>query len=809
MVHTLWQDVISAVRSWRRSLAVAILAVSMMGGLIGGVTVLATLIGAIVFDIGPHPYPERVVDVRIRVDGSPSRIAYDDYLALEEALGGRTTFEAFAAQVALVLNVTGAGDPFWLRAMRVTARAFAILEVPAIVGRPLTEADATPGAPPVVVLNEEIWRSRFGARVDVVGLVVNIDEQPHTIVGVMPRSFKLYGDAWTPMRPDLYYSDPGQRRDLGVTMMARLAEGRSATAAAEQLTAFFRAGMPDRPGGYPEHVSASLERPQSGDGAFLPGLLALLAGVVALLTIAGCLNIAMLLLARANARVRELAVRMSLGASGWALARRQFVEAGLIAAAAALIGIWLAWSTLPIVIQAIPEGHLPWGVTLELNWPVLLAVAGVCFLVALVAGVAPAVLVSRSNLDPLLKEGGRGAGGGGVRAWTWQAFVAAEVAIAMTLLVLTVVAARSVFALRAEPLGFTPDRVLSLTVALGTRHPADRRVEFMRQVLDRYRAVAGVEAASVGAVPLQSGARRGFVVDGRAEQDGDTASVNVVGAHYLRTLSIPLLRGREMTEADEGARRPVAVINQAFARAYFDGADPIGRSLRLRERGTSNVAAETYEIIGVSGNVGGPDRRVGPEMYVPFTAAGSGATGSTLTFVVRTSAGDPMRTVDVLKRELWAVDPGQAFGYIRTANETLRVMTRLGRAQFQTTVVATFGVTALILTAMGVYGILSFRVSQETRTLGVRAALGATEVRLKAHVLSLGLRPVALGILLGSGAAAAAARLAQATLVGVSNAGPAAYGIAVLILLCISASACYVPARRAASIDPIATLRLD
>jgi putative ABC transport system permease protein len=480
------------------------------------------------------------------------------------------------------------------------------------------------------------------------------------------------------------------------------------------------------------------------------------------------------------------------------------LEACAVVTVAGVVGASLAWAALPALVAAVPEGTLPNGAVIVLDWRVLAAMVGVTGVVALACGAIPAWLSLSGRRDTFSRHGHRRSSSMSGSPFAWDALVACEVGVAMALSVWMIMAGHSLAQLRSAPLGFTPDGVISLGVSLSPVRYGDpeRRAQFIHQVLERYRGLPGVTAASVGGVPVRTGQEAPVAVDDGFLRQTGRARVNAVGADYLSTLRIPILRGREISRIDEAAARPVAVVNVAFARRFLAGREPVGRTLHLT--GADDRSTTAYEIVGLSNDVSGPVRTVASEVYVPLGTAAA-ATGSNISLIVRT-AGEPAQTIPALRRELWMLDPAQPFGYIRSADDELRAFAGIGWMQFKSVVFWLFGSLALLLAGGGTYGILSFRASREAETIGLMMALGAQRGTVMAHVVGRGLRATGLGIIVGGALAVAGGTLVQATLSGIATVDAWAVGAAATLLLVVAALAAYLPARRAAGLDPARTL---
>lgn len=816
-MSALGRELRATARALWRSRGFAALAMATIGIVICGATLILSIVSGALLDPGPYRDPARVLGLQV---AAPSwtypRIyfAYDDFLALQAgAAGADKPFDAMSALGVDYVMMTGGGEPAHLNAGILPGSTFARLGVPPLLGRTLTATDDRPGAPPVIVLGEEAWRQAFGGDPGAIGRVVQIDDRPHEIVGIMPRRF-TWGvlTAWMPLRPDLY-----SRRSAFVQIAGWLRPGVSETQAHAALSGLLRGLASAHPDRYPSSVALTFTRPAEPIvREDVRQTVLLLVAAVALLGVVGCVNVAALLLARATLRLKELGLRVSMGASRWQLVRLQLVEAAILSAGGGIAGMAMAAALLPALVAIIPAGLLPLGAEIAIDWRVLLGMTGVTALVTLACGLVPALLVTRLSLEPLLRQGGgKGTGGTSRFGPVWRLLVGLEVAVAMSLLVLTAVFGRGLLSLQAEPLHYSPDRVLALGITVSaTRYPtADQSGRFVVQLLERFREMAGVESATVASPgPGRGVALTPFSLNGLLAADGQRAGVQRVGADYFGTYRIPLRRGRAIDRGDEASGRRVAMVNETFARLI--GVDPIGQQVRLPGMKAANgESAPAFEIIGLFEDVPNAQvlgsatqaaaRAATPEIAIPFTSVDAGRNPF---LVIRTRQPEPEAMIRPLQEAVWALDRDQAFRSIRT-EESLLAMRRYDGPRFRTLLLALFGSLSLALVAAGVYGILSYMSSRDARSIGIRLALGADRSSVTTLIIARGLRPALVGLVCGAGAAAACGTLVRSFVWKVSPWDPAAYAAAAATLLVVTVLACYLPARRAARLDPMITLR--
>jgi putative ABC transport system permease protein len=804
------------VRSLLKTPTVAGLTIATIALVICGVALIASIVIGVVLDPGPYREPDRVLGIQYTAPSIQYPRLYfplDDYETLRDATTGEQgAFEEVLALGVAYVMMTGTAEPAHLNAGVMSGRTFTRLGVAPLLGRVLTPDDDRPGAGPVLVIGEEVWRQSFGSDPAAVGRVVRIDGVPHTIVGVMPPAF-TWGvlTAWMPLRMDLYGGPTGRFVQIAGWLKPGMSEARARDQVQRVLEGFAARGD----AAYPRGTAASLGRPASPMiRQDVRQTVWLLAAAVGLLGVAGCVNVAALLLARAMSRLRDLGIRVSLGASRAGLARERLTEVFVLGTAGALIGIALAHTLLPAVLAALPGRVLPPGIDVRLDARALIAIASALTVICALCGLLPALLVMRTPLEPLLRQGAAVAGTTGSTRRVWQTLIALEMTVAMSLLVLTGVFIHSVQRLESTPLGYSPDRVVQLGLTISpNRHPSrTQRTAFLAQVADQTRAMAGVDAAAIAfpSSPRSTFATTFRLIDGGPDGGRDRderAGVRIISADFHRLYQIPIVRGRGLTAQDERAVLPVALVNEAFAARYGVNGHVLGRRVTVAGLSGSNAsAAPPFEIVGVTRDV--PNGRepgvTEPEIAVPYTAASRGNNW----FLAVRATGEPAAIVKPIQRAIWTLDPDQAFRSVWTEEEMLWT-TRFGWPRFRALVLTLLGVVALALATAGAYGIVAYLTAAESRAIGIRLALGAVRQRVIGHVLARGLRPAIAGIAAGAGLAAAAGQFLRSFTGAVSPWDPLAYAGAAIVLTTVTALACYVPARRAARLDPLTTLKGD
>jgi putative ABC transport system permease protein len=800
------RDLRFALRQLRRSPAFTIAAVACLALGIGANTAIFTVINAVLVRPLPYPDPDRLVMVWESNAGRKSErntVAPADYLDWKAE---NEVFERMAGVYDTRMNLTGAGEPVEVPAESATADLFPLLGLRPILGRTFTADEDAPGGPPVVVLSHGLWQRRFGGSSDVVGQSVSLDGSPYTVIGVLAEGAGIVGQ---PQAPDLWVPfqlDPanGYRQSAGRYMraIARLKPGVSrdqAQAAMATIAARLEERYPQFNRGWSvnlvpvrEQVTGSVRRP-----------LLVLAGVVTLVLLIACANVANLQLAQASARRREIAVRTALGASRIRMVRQFLTESTLLAlgggAAGALLAVWLTAALAARAAVDIPRlSEIAVDLTtLGFTLTVSLA-AGMLF------GLIPALHAGRIDLHESLKDGGRGSAGGGAR--TRAVLVTAQVALSLVLLVGAGLLLKSFARLQQVDLGFDPDRVLTARVTLPEvryETPA-QQVAFFDALLPQVRALPGVQAAgAINWLPL-SGLRsatsfwfEGQTVANAAERLG--TDVRAIDPGYFRAMGIPLLDGRPLAASD-GPRQPgVIVVSRTFVDRYLPGEAPLGRRI-LMPWGDTLVGT----IVGVVGDVKhtGVDSAASPTVYWALGQFPS----NVMNLVIRT-AGDPVTVASALVAQVHALDPELAVADVRPLDAYLG--DALARQRFSMTLLAGFAALALVLTAVGLYGVMAYSVVQRTRELGIRLALGASRDTVLRAVLGRGLGLVGVGVVVGLAGALALTRVLGALLYGVSATDPAVFAVIIGLLTIVGLASSYVPARRATRVDPMVAIRSE
>jgi putative ABC transport system permease protein len=739
---------------------------------------------------------------------------------------GLRSFESLAAYQRTGGRLTTANEPTMVNAVNATASFFRVIGVSPALGRFFTSDEETWGRNRVIVLSHATWQNQFGGDRGVIGRRVSLDDVPMEIIGVAPRGTWFGANPPAVFAPLSFAPNDGRnsRNSHFIFAIGRLRAGTTldgARAEARQLAARIAS---DNPGN--EGTSINIESLEDVVLSDVKPTLQLILWAVVLLLVIACANVANLMLVRGASRFREMAVRSALGASGGRIARQLFAESLMLAIAGGVSGLVLAQvllrtlgGTLPVSLPRVAEAGL------SLDW----AVAGLSMLVVLVSGVVvgilPAVQLARRTWRGAdsLREGSRGAAGGHRSSLVRNSLVVAQVSVGMVLLVVSGLFVRSLVAQhRADTGVHRSETVLTALLPLPAARTLDSaaHARFFDDVLRRVSAIPGVASVGVSShLPLSGGGEsKSFWIEGREPATmAEVASVvgRMESASSLRTLGVTLKRGRWFEETDRGGAPNVAIISESVARKYFGGLDPIGQRISLHrpealtpDRLPPGGRWPRWTVVGVIGDVKYASPRDEPEsaVYVHYPQGLMTWTWGPRWLVVRT-AGDPMTIASPIRATLREIDPTLPLSTLMPLDERMALSRRAPR--FTAGLIMVFAILAVLLGAVGLYGVIAYAVSQETRAIGVRVALGATAGNVSRHVLARGARLAASGIGLGLLGAFVTSRLVKAQLFAVEAVDPLTYALAAAVLLVVALGASYLPARRAARVDPLVSLKAD
>jgi putative ABC transport system permease protein len=804
-MQTLWQDLRYGARMLFKQPGFTLIAMLTLALGIGANTAIFSVVNAVLLRPLPFAEAERLVRVYVTSPARNIRTNPASWLNFEDWRARNSVFEAMAAYSSASATFTGGDVPEMIEGTGASGDLFAVLRAQPLLGRTLSVADERQGQRNVVI-SYALWQRSFGGDAKIVGRQVTLDATGYTVIGVMPRGFRFpleqsKTDFWIPLDPQ---SETNQERGANyLSVTARLKPGVTIEQAqaemitiASQLEQEYR----DRNAGRGIYL-APLHDAMVGE--VRRALFVLLAAVGCVLLIA-CANVANLQLARAAARGKELALRAALGARRATLVRQLLTESLLIALAGGVAGLLLAAWGVDLLAAALPE-DIPRASAIGLDARVLGFTTALTLLTGVAFGLAPALQSSKAELTDALKEGGCGASAR--RNRTRSLLIVTEVALSLVLLVGAGLLLKSFRHLLDVNPGFNPQGVLTATVALppATYGTEARQAAFFQQVLNRVAALPGVAAASV-VDPLPLGgsmAMNSFSVEGRAPlQPGERPATNsrIISAAYLKALGIPLLRGRALAESDQAAAPQVMLINESFARRYFPNEDPLGQRIRLSI--ASNFVAE---VVGIVGDVKhrSLEREAGPEAYVSYLQVPQ----PTMSLVVRAAAGDPLQLAASLRQAVQQIDKDQPLADVKPMTAWLNES--VARRRFNLLLLAVFAAVALLLAAIGIYGVVNYSVAQRTRELGIRVALGAQRTDVLKLIVGQGLRLTLAGIACGAAGALAVTRLMADLLFGVAPTDPLTFATVALMLPLVALLACWLPARRATKVDPMIALRCD
>jgi predicted permease len=802
------QDLRYAVRSIAANRAVTLVAVVCLSLGIGMNAAMFSVVDGVLIRPFPFKDPDRMVVLYSTNQKRGVTLSLLSYLEFRDWRDSNRTLEDMAAFSGRSLTISdGQADPERFAGQAVSANLFSFLGVAPALGRDFQPDDDRPGAEPVIMLSDEVWRQRYQADPDVVGRAIPINGRPHTIIGVMPPrfAFPTFHRLWVPLAPA---GESTPRTDRSVQVFARMKPG----VTMEQLRADLQAVTARLAETYPASNEGwgALVRPlvdwmlPAEVQVILPAML----GAATLVLLIACTNVANLLLARASVRSREIAVRSALGASRWQIVRQLLIEAIFIGGISAPLGWVVAHVFLGMVESGMPPDGVPYFIQWALDARSLVYTVAISLATGIVFGLAPALHAARANPQESLKEGGRGTSGG--RARLRNALVVIEVALSLVLLVAASLFVRSFLNLRSSSVGFDTTPLMTMRIFMpGTAYEsAESKARRIEDVVQRIESTPGVEAAfASNFVPLGGGGGGGrILVDGTTSEPGKEPAVFFISVSpgFLRTLDVSLIRGRDMTSAEGRSRMPVALVNETMAKQIWPDKDPIGRRFRM----TGDRIPEWFTVIGVIANfrhfagTGDPNQPPPASAYVPYPFEPTINTGLT----IRT-AGDPASITSAVREQIRQADPALPVFQIRTMEE-LRQLSFWQRKLFGW-MFATFGIVALALASIGVYGVLSYSVAQRTQEIGVRVALGAGRSTILGMVIVQGAKLALAGVVVGLFGAYGAARFVQTVLYNVTPTDPVSFGVVTVFLLAVAALASYVPARRATAVDPLTALRAE
>ena len=761
--------------------------------------------------------------------GSPKQPASDDasrevsYLDLEDWRAQATPFTGIAGFLTTSVNVSddrAAAEQ--ARATLVTPNTFSLLGQQPLVGRDFNDADARTGAEPVVMLGYALWQTRYSGDPSVVGRTIRINGAPATVVGIMPRGmmFPLTTQLWKPLVPA---PEELNRATRDLDVFGRLAPGTTRAQVqavmneiAERLSAEYPSTNRDFP-----IVTVETFNDRFNGGVARTVFLSMM-GAVGFLLLIACANVANLLLSRSVQRAREIAIRMALGAGRWRIVRQLLIESVLLAIIGGVVGLALATAGVRLFDVAVANTGKPFWVVFTIDYGVLGFLAVVCVATGLLFGLAPALQVSRTNINDVLKEGGRGNAGGRRARWMSNAMVVVELALTMVLLVGAGLMVRSFLNAYTLDLGIRTDHLLTMRMLLpADKYPAgasgdraaDSRLLFYERLLPALGSIPGIESIAITTnVPPYSAARRGLDVEGGpvrpADDTAPSVSVVTISPAFFETVGVEMRRGRPFHDSDGTPGNDTVIINEQLASHVFPGEDPVGRRIMLADAGaarTPSARPAWRTIVGISPNIhhaSQQDPEAPAVVYVPMRRDPP----RSVTLLVR-SPLEPGAIIAAIRRAVQALDRDEPVFNVETMDQLL-AQTRWPFRVFGG-VFAIFAAIALLMAAVGLYAVLAHSVTQRKAELGVRLALGANARDVSWLILKRAMLQLAIGLTLGIAGALALSRVMRALLVQISPTDPLTFAAITIILIVVALAACLVPVRRALRVDPLIVLRAE
>jgi predicted permease len=806
-MRTLLQDLSFALRILAKSPGVTSIAVLSLALGIMATTAIYSVIHAVVLDPFPYKDVDNLMSVKVWDPNQRGyRLGYstDQFLEIAER---STIFEGVIASTISDVLWTDGGEPQRLRGNYGTFNTFQVMGVPPLVGRTTLPDDARPEADPVVVLGYRFWQRQFGGDPNVVGRQLRLNDKVRTVIGVMTKRFMWRGaDVYLPITFERGRAVEGVR---GAHLLGRLKPGVTEAQAELDLRPIIADLKKMEPAQFPDNWRVGLLSFKETFPSSIRENLWILFGAVGLLLLIACANVSNLLLSKAGARQKEMAVRAAMGASRPRLIRQLLTESLLIAVAGGALGVALAFGCLRAILAIVPPDTIPDESEIALNTQVLLFTVLVSVMTSVLFGLAPALHTSAGDLANPLREAGRGLQGGSRQALLRKALVVAEVALSLMLLVGAGLMMRTFMAVQDVELGFRTDRLLTMRIPLPEKRYPDRerRVSFFEELLRRVSAVPGVQAVGLntGMHPFGNFNTPVEVV-GSARQDTRPVVTHQVNADYTKALGISLVEGRLFAESEVSAGRQLAIVNQRFARERLDGRNALGLTVRIPRLKQPPFGAtdDSFQIVGVVKDTlnRGLTDQVTPELYLPFTV-----TGSADRLVALTQA-DPAGITKSVLNQVYSIDKDQPVTDLRTIDRVLQEGVYAG-PRFNLALFAVFAALGLTLAVIGVYGVMSSSVAQQAHEIGVRIALGASPGNISKMIVKRGAWLLLTGVALGLAASFLTARLLSQQIWNVSPFDPVTFIAVSLILLVAGLQACFWPARRAARIDPIGALRQE
>jgi putative ABC transport system permease protein len=817
---SLIQNARYALRALSKNPGFAAVAIITLALGIGANTAIFSVVDTVLLRPLPYPDPDRIVQLQTSFPGGgngvtsiPKFMAWRD---LSQVFDDASLYDLGVGR----MNMTGGDRPEQLSGIHVSASYFKLFGARLAQGRTFTAEEDIPNGPRVAVISNGLWRSRYGSDPAMVGKNIEIGGQPYEVVGILDPSFRWdpASDIWLPLQADPNSANQGNY----LLSAARLKPGLSVAQAKAAMTLAadqFRRKYPRALGPRNGFTVQTLEEAQVAN---VRTALYLLLGTVAFVLLIACANIANLLLARAAVRRREIAIRSALGAGRRRIINQLLTESVLLSLVGGALGLLIGFFGVRTLLAMNP-GNIPRigdkGAALSLDWRVLVFTLIVSVFTGILFGLIPALHASRVDLNITLKESGSRSGSGFRQNKARSILVVVEMALALILLAGSALLIRTYIALRQVQPGFDSHNILTMNMSLGDARFAKTAgvAQLVRDGVDRIDGLPGVEAAATTcSLPLEPSFGLGFAIEGRPEADPQNrpgGAWRSVSPNYFSVFKIPIVRGRAFTDRDDGGAAPVVLVNEALVKQYFPKDDPIGMRITIGKDVGPQFAEPPRQIIGIVGDVrdGGLNANPFPIMYIPVSQVTDGMTALNeqilpIMWVVRTKVA-PYSLSQEIQRELRAASGGLPVGHIRSMEQVVGEST--ARQDFNTTLLTIFAGVALLLAAVGIYGLMAYSVQQRTQEIGIRMALGAAPQKVRGMIVWQGMQLVLAGVLIGVGAGLALTRLMASMIFGVKAWDPTVFVAVTVVLSVVALFATYIPARRAAHVDPLVALRYE
>jgi len=819
-METLFKDIKHSLRMFRQSPGFTATAVLALALGIGANTAIFSVVNTVLLKPLPYPQPERIVALMLSSPQGSANVTsipkFNVWKEQNRVLEDIAAFDAGGPGV----NLSGGDRPEQLKAIRVSADYFHLFGAPIAIGRSFSAEEDRPGAGHFAVVSDGLWKRRFGADPKLVGSTIVLGGEPHTVLGIMGPGFDSYpaADLWMPLQANpnstdqAHYLRAAARLKSGVTLEMARAQMKIA---AEQ----FRRKFPRAMGPNGSFTADRLQDIMLHN--VRQSLLVLIAAVGFVLLIA-CANVASLLLARATGRQREIAIRAAIGAGRGRIVRQLLTESVLLSVTGGLLG--LALGSIGVrALLAINPGNIPRigeaGSAVSLDWRVVAFTMGISILTGILFGLIPALSASKPDLSSSLKESSSRSGSGLRQNKARGLLVIAEMTLALVLLAGAALLIRSFQALRSVNPGFDSHNVLTMEMSLvgGRFNRTEALAQLVRQAVERIEAVPGVVAAATTcSLPLEPSFGLPFTIEGRPLTDGPShggADWRTVSPRYFDVFKIPIQHGRVFTDRDDGGAGGVVLINEAMAHQFWPKEDPVGQLLSIGKGMGSVFQEPPRQIIGVVGDVrdNGLNTNPGPIMYIPVAQVKDYITAlnnnlQPLSWVIRTKV-DPYSLSVAIQNQVLPVNRDLPLAHIRSMQRVVSQST--ARSDFNMTLLSVFAASAMLLAAIGIYGLMAYSVQQRTQEIGIRIALGAGPSEMRNMIVFQGMRLALIGVVIGVGAAFGLTRLMSSLLFGVKASDPIIFSAVAILLSAIALLATYIPARRATRIDPLVALRYE